>query len=316
MSLKTRIAIYAAAIIIIAIALIAFVAIFTPNEEPRRHFSEPFIVVVLPDIQKYSLEGKEDILFSQMNWIVENKESLNIKFAVFEGDLSDQWDNEKLWGDANKAGSILEKNGVPFGLVPGNHDHDDYDPSRPATNFEKYFPFLRFESNSWWGGSFGQTNSYQIINTGDYNFLFLGLDVCPTQEELSWANSIISQNEEKHSVLTTHGYLNEKAERTVHVCGSTEYLWEGLVKNHRNLQIVLSGHVHGEATLVSTNDFGEPVYQMLADYQSYSDGGQGYLRILQFVPDQNLLAVSTYSPYLKKFESDPSSRFDLNYQLN
>jgi len=274
--------------------------------------SSSFSVVVLPDIQNYSQKGNEEILFSQVNWIAANMDKENIVFVIFEGDLVNKWNDRGQWGDANKAVSVLESARVPFELTLGNHDHNSTNPSLNAPLFETYFPEERFKENSWWGGSFEKYNSYQVLSIGGRNFLFLGLDVCPSKSEVEWADKIFSENEEKQLVLTTHGYLGLDANRKVHSCGSTEYIWE-MAKKHPNLRIILSGHVHGEALLVSKNIAGKDVYQMLADYQDYSDGGKGYLRILKFVPSENKLKVSTYSPYLNEYETDSGSSFEFEY---
>ncbi len=239
-------------------------------------FDSPFSVIVLPDIQNYSSRGNEEILFSQINWIIQNKDTLNIKFVAFEGDLVNNWDKNSQWFDANKAVALLEENNIPFLLVPGNHDHDKTNPTQPLTNYNLFFPSFRFENNSWWGGSYGAGNTYQIIRVGLKEYLFLGLDACPTNDEVYWANEVFSANEDKELILVTHGYLDTKANRNVHVCGNTEYIW-AMIKTHRNLQVTLSGHVHGESILVSLNDYNLPVTQMLADYQDDINGGNGYL---------------------------------------
>ena len=274
--------------------------------------SSSFSVVVLPDIQNYSQKGNEEILFSQVNWIVANKDKKNIVFVIFEGDLVNKWNDGGQWGDANKAVSILESAGVAFELTLGNHDHNSNKPSLNAPLFEEYFPEGRFKDNAWWGGSFERYNSYQVLKVSGKDFLFLGLDFCPSKEEVEWADKIFSENAGKQLVLTTHGYLGLDANRKVHNCGSTEYIWE-MAKKHSNLRIILSGHVHGEALLVSKNDFGKEVYQMLADYQDYSDGGGGYLRVLDFFPSEGKLRVSTYSPFLNNFDIDSSSSFEFEY---
>lgn len=277
--------------------------------------NSPFTVIVLPDIQKYSLTGKEEILFSQVNWIVENKDELNIKFVVFEGDLVEHWDKNSQWIDANTAISLLEANNIPFLLVPGNHDHDKSNPKNPLTYYNLFFPNKRFENKPWWGGSYKEGNTYQIISVGLKKYLFLGLDVCPTLDEIDWANRVFYENSDKELILTTHGYLGIDLNRKVHVCGSTENIW-AMSKTNKNLQIILSGHVHGEATLTSINDFNLPVTQMLANYQADINGGNGYLRILEFVPNNGLVKVRTFSPYLNELKVGPNSNFEFDYDFN
>ena len=54
---------------------------------------------------------------------------------------------------------------------------------------------------------------------------------------------------------------------------------------------------------------------MLADYQDRASGGEGWLRILRFVPADNKVYVQTYSPWLNRFETDADSEFTLDFPM-
>jgi hypothetical protein len=62
--------------------------------------------------------------------------------------------------------------------------------------------------------------------------------------------------------------------------------------------------------LTSTRDAGPPVHQILADYQDEPQGGGGYLRIMTFQPN-GAINVSSYSPYLDTYHTDPANLFTL-----
>ncbi|HDR7209093.1 hypothetical protein [Bacillus cytotoxicus] len=70
---------------------------------------------------------------------------------------------------------------------------------------------------------------------------------------------------------------------------------------------VLCGHYHDSETLIDEmDDDGDgiadrKVYQMLADYQDGPEGGQGYMRLLQFDTTANKMYVKTYSLYLNEY---------------
>jgi uncharacterized repeat protein (TIGR02543 family) len=57
------------------------------------------------------------------------------------------------------------------------------------------------------------------------------------------------------------------------------------------------------------------VYQVEADYQGDSNGGNGWLRLLEFHPLEDKIYVQTYSPYLKSYETDSDSQFTLDYDM-
>ena len=273
-----------------------------------------FVIFVLPDTQNYS-EHHPDIFLSQTNWIKENFDDYNAVLVIHEGDMVNHWNNEKEWQNASVAMQVLIDGNVPFLLIPGNHDHNNYFGS--AEFYSKYFPISVFENMNWYKGNIGDnTSNYGEIRIGGRDFVFLGIDVCPDEDEIAWANNIFSQNENKHLILVTHGYLNEKAERIAGVCKNTQYIWDDLIKNHKNLNLTLSGHMHGQNYRIDPNDYNKDVIQMLADYQTMENGGNGYLRILTFVPSQDKIVVDTYSPYLDKQLDWNGSKFVLDYDFD
>ena len=79
--------------------------------------------------------------------------------------------------------------------------------------------------------------------------------------------------------------------------------------------MVLCGHFSGEAVLTSTGDHGNPVHQILSDYQEMNNGGESWLRYMVFKPESNKISIHTYNPALDKFRNGPSSRFDLDYSM-
>jgi hypothetical protein len=72
--------------------------------------------------------------------------------------------------------------------------------------------------------------------------------------------------------------------------------------------------MHGEARRSDVVN-GHTVYQILSDYQSRTNGGDGWLRILSFHPTEDKIYVNTYSPYLNSYENDLSSEFAIDYDM-
>jgi Calcineurin-like phosphoesterase len=112
-----------------------------------------------------------------------------------------------------------------------------------------------------------------------------------------------------------------------------EEIWRKVVQSNSNVKLVFSGHdVNGanlppgtSALLTSTRTDGSRVHQILANYQTCTNapcetygagtaaqtvrGGNGYLRILRFSNGGSRVAITTYSPYLDSFLSDPGNQF-------
>ena len=78
-----------------------------------------------------------------------------------------------------------------------------------------------------------------------------------------------------------------------------------------NLFLMLGGHLFNSRREDTLN--GNTVYSLTANYQVRENGGNWWLRILQFSPSNNEIRVKTYSPTLDSFETDYNSQFTLQF---
>jgi len=279
----------------------------TVNYQLRQPAAPEFTIIALPDTQHYS-ESYPDIYTAQTQWIVQQKAARNIVFVTHEGDIVQNVSNATEWTRANTSMSLLD-GVVPYGMGPGNHDE-------PTSLYNQFFPYTRYQGLPWYGGHYQNLNddNYQLITAGGMDFVIVHLDFCPSAAVLSWADSILKQYPNRIGMMTTHAYLGLGGVRNTHVCGATQYIWDGLAVPNPNLHFMLSGHVSGEARRSDVQN-GHPVHQLLADYQDRTSGGQGWLRILRFVPADNKVYVQTYSPWLNQYETDADSEFALDFPM-
>jgi hypothetical protein len=274
---------------------------------------DPFTLIVLPDTQKYVLDATLAGIFTQQTqWIVANRAALNIVAVTHEGDVVDTWDNTTQWDRANISLTVLDNAGLPYGILPGNHDI-------PTTYYNSYFPPGRYSANAWYGDSnfpAGKNdNNFILFSAGGVDFIVVQLQYWPSAEAISWANGVLKAHADRKAIITTHAFLGLDASRNVHLMGSTQYIWDDLVMPNPNVWFVLCGHVHGETRRTDMAN-GHPVHQILADYQALPDGGQGWLRIMRFEPIENRVYVQTYSPYLNQYQTDADSQFSLEFPMN
>jgi hypothetical protein len=276
--------------------------------EIRKATAPEFTIVVLPDTQHYA-EAFPAVFTSQTQWIVNQKAARNIVFVTHEGDIVEHASNVTEWERANTSMSLLD-GVVPYGMGPGNHD-------TPTTLYNQYFPFTRYQNQPWYGGHYQNLNdnNYQLFSGGGLDFVIVHLQYCPPAGAVTWARSVYAAHPDRIGIMTTHAYLNESAQRGTHGCTDTSYLWNDLALPSPNLHFMLSGHVHDEARRVDIAN-GHPVFQMLADYQDRASGGEGWLRILRFVPAEDKIYVQTYSPWLDRFETDANSQFTLDFPMS
>ncbi len=86
------------------------------------------------------------------------------------------------------------------------------------------------------------------------------------------------------------------------------------LKDNPNFFLMLGGHITGESRRQDVFA-GRTVHTLLANYQNLTNGGNGWMRWLEFSPASNQIRVKTFSPVLNQFETDGNSQFTLFYDL-
>jgi hypothetical protein len=224
--------------------------------------------------------------------------------------------DEEEWQAADTAMKLLD-GVVPYGVLPGNHDMQV---GGEAIYYEQYFPASRFDENEWWGGSFDDNRyNYQLFSAGGDDYVILHMQYCPTDAGMDWANQVLAQWPERKAIVSTHSYLNEYGSWMKNCQNKSNgdtngaKMWNRLIKKNPNVFLVLAGHVPGYSRRDDLE--GRIVYQLLADYQDFPLGGSGYLRIMKFEPQNDIIHVTTYSPYLDQYLEDSGNKFDLKFDM-
>ena len=254
-----------------------------------------FSIIVLPDTQYYS-ELYPKIFSNQTSWIVDNVEALNIMYVTHEGDIVDWFFFPEQWQNAFDSMSKLDGK-VAWGVLPGNHD--GFRVGEASENLADYASY------------FGDANSFELFSGGGDDYLIFHLQYNADSSVLAWANTTIVNYPNRRVIVVTHDYLVASGRRST--IGNR--IWKSFVSPHADqVFLVLCGHNSGEAFRSDTVR-GYTVYQVMADYQSRSNGGDGWLRILDFNPVEDLIYVNTYSPHLNQYETDSNSQFTLSYDM-
>ena len=60
----------------------------------------------------------------------------------------------------------------------------------------------------------------------------------------------------------------------------------------------------------SKGEHGQTVHQLLANYQNRAEGGAGYMRLIEFLPDGSLV-VRSFSPSLNRIKTADDQQFTL-----
>jgi hypothetical protein len=269
-----------------------------------------FTVIVLPDTQNYS-QNYPSIFTAQTQWIIDNEGALNIAFVAHVGDVVNTCTGSTEYSNADAAMDLLDGGAVYYGVSPGNHDQQGSGTCMGTSLYPAYFGTSRFSSKSYFGGSLDNYNNYFFFSAGGMDFIILFLQYAPDTNVLNWADARLKAYPTRRGIVVSHSILNPGNPAAWTDGGA---LFNALGDNP-NLFLMLCGHMHGEGRRTDTGTNGNTVYSLLADYQSDTNGGNGWLRILEFDLSTDQINVKTYSPYTDAYRTGDSSRFTLSYNM-
>lgn len=292
-----------------------------------------FTIAALPDTQFYSKDNPQ-IFDAQTQWIADHASQMNIQLVVGLGDIVDAGGKIYEWQNADIAYRTLDGK-VPYVAAIGNHDYDQNNPAGrtlSSKNFNTYFGPARYRGQSSYRGSYpagSNENFYSVFNLGGKNYLILVLECFPRSSVLGWAAAVVRNNPDKDVIVVTHAFTYADSTRMDRCDGNSagsfgvaqdndgEQVWEKFASKFPNITMVLSGHVvegdgTGHRTDIGVN--GNLVNEMLSDYQSWPNGGNGYLRLITVKPALNQVVVRTYSPYLNQWLTGSHNQFTVPFK--
>jgi hypothetical protein len=307
---------------------------FTPSPDAA------WSLVYMPDTQNYVKSSENVPIINQLtNWIKTNRDAFKIKLVMQGGDIVNNNDtnnptsgdqvSSQQWQHAQDAFFALNGQ-VPYILAAGNHDFGFTDADNRDTMINNYFkptdnPLVDPAKGGILKGEMAAgeiQNAYYAFTAPDgRKMLIFNLEWEPRPAVVTWANSIAGQAQyaDYTAVLLTHNYLQGDNTRstTVNVAGdaSGQTLWDNLVKTNSNFQMVFNGHFGGDGVgnLSSTDNAGKSVEQMFLDTQFEGFGGDGWIRMVEFLNDGKTVRVRTYSPFHDLTRDGPD--YDFTFQL-
>jgi 3',5'-cyclic AMP phosphodiesterase CpdA len=310
----------------------------TDNVRVRVAGENAYTIAVLPDTQDYTNAQRAYIFNNMTNWLVDNKESLNLQFVIHVGDITTNNSDANHWSYAEPALRVLDGK-IPYSLLPGNHDQNTGNAGNHSTTplDTRFSPEKQAATNpGTFGGVYDQepnrsANNYHTFAAPDgTKWLVLSLEFGPRDDVLRWAGEVIEGHLDHRVILANHSYMNWAGRHdatgaplydegagydygignSVHGANDGETMYRELVQKYPNVTFTFSGHIFGDGaeTLVSYDQFGNPVHQMMVNYQngvageitgdagqgSGSNGGNGAIRLLTIDPDNNAVYTSTY----------------------
>lgn len=232
--------------------------------------------------------------------------------------------SEAQWQYVSHAFERLD-NEVPYLIATGNHDYGQLRSENALTRFPEYFPPTR--NNKWRNtlvsGTYNREGRATLENVAmeieDPNWgkiLLITIEFAPRDEVLEWAKKLCASERFKNhkAIVMTHAYMNWNGKRLDHhyklqPANGGQEIWDKLVYPSDNILFVLCGHdatpngkyEYSTGFRTDKNQAGRDVAQMMFNCQALGggmsgNGGDGWIRLLEFMPDGETVSVRTYSP--------------------
>lgn len=277
-----------------------------------------FTIAVLPDTQMLlsmardessrslynsSYDYTTNSFYKNIQWLIANKDSMNLEYVLHVGDLTDNGNNTSTatytyTDDSGESQSTtrykyiweyeygldwmndLLDNNVPFALARGNHE--------TTSNFQEYYTaeeYAQYTMNDFTvtddegtettiTGMYSDSSMLNVAYTFEacgQKYLIVTLDLDRTDETIEWANNLIAAMPEYRTIILTHKYMTKAGaldSSTLSGEGkSGQVLWDELVSKHANIFMVICGHASGTDAISRTDvgDNGNTVYQYMID---------------------------------------------------
>ena len=236
------------------------------------------------------------------NWILNNKDSKNIQYVMGLGDITQSFNvnqtyYDEEWSLVKEAISLLDGK-LGYSLVRGNHDissgmngafgvgnryYNDL-VALAETNDSENRPMAGFLD----AAKVEDTYRKIITSNGDKYIIFT-LDYYPTEECLTWLDSVLEVNSDYTAIITVHAFTQKDtsllddietttpAEVTGQWVGTDtggnvepRVLWEEHLSKYANVKLILSGHIDYDNLVVNQlrGDNGNTVTAILSDAQT------------------------------------------------
>lgn len=273
--------------------------------------------------------GTAEIFNDQTRWIVDNAAAFAIRYVGHLGDIVQNGTNLNEWDRAKGAMDLLLQADIPHGTAMGNHDDIPGEHGEGyRANYLTYFGPQVFAGRPWYAGASPEGGAnYQLLEHEGIRLGFLNFSIDQPKAEIDWAHQIIADHPDRIFVIGTHRYLydylflagryGEPIETPLGpitigvdpVEGAVDprtgqELFEEFVSRHPNIVMIHAGHSDADwLRLVEGDTLEHRVVEILTDYQSTRNGGDGWLRIYSLDFDTNSFQFETYSPTLNRYRT-------------
>ncbi len=271
-----------------------------------------FSFAAYPDTQRECWTGRDTRFLGRSQWLVQNKDALDLRFATHSGDMVD-WDTPQhdQYEIASAAMRPLESAGIPYTVAIGNHDTAAVGVGgsaktpgktqievRDTSTFNSYFNPSRYTNVRGAYEAGKVDNIYATYEAGGVKWLVLVLELWPRQGPIDWAKKVVADHPDHNVIVVTHDFVdgggNIGQSNGGYGATSPQHLYNELIGQYANIRMVLSGHVGGSAARVDTGKYGNKIYSFQTTMHSETTNP---VRLFTVDTKADTIKTWVYAPY-------------------
>lgn len=284
-----------------------------------------FTFIAVPDTQQENSSAGRTVMFAErMAWIRDNREALNIKYMVQNGDLVD-WDTpaHDHYVRADTGLDMLDAVGFEYGLCIGNHDTaavmegGSAAPGnvnanlRNTSTFNTYFPLSRYPYIDGVFEAGKVDNAYRTFTAAGLNWLVMNLEFCPRASVYPWADSVIKAHPHHNVIVFTHYFLESNGNISSSNAGygdtSGQTMYNSIMRDNPNVKFTFSGHTGSWASRTTTSGTtGHKTYSILDCWHDYNSNPT---RVCTFDIPAGTVTSQVYDPKSNTWRSGTNANF-------
>lgn len=284
-------------LILTTLALFALLLVRPALAEFIKDTDDTFTIVWLSDTQDMAYHGYNNAMHKMGEWIISQKDTLDIRYVVQSGDMVDNGAAIKQWGRFDAMYNAFKEE-IPYISTAGNHEikkngYLEYSMRPEVLAIPESNRYLAAQA------------LFQTFESNGTKFIILGIGYEPEASTIPWVNGVLSAHPEHVAILLIHDYLQNGGKYRI----NGKEMFEQVVLPNPNVRMVLCGHVKGVSSRfddIDDDGDGTPdrvVAQLMYNYQHFEDKC-GQLRIMQFNTVDRSITITTYSPVTDRFYRD------------
>jgi hypothetical protein len=270
-----------------------------------------FSFMVIPDTQNEVLSDSGAAMYfdHRIDWIVENRDALDVRWVLQTGDLVN-WDtpDHDQYVRASVGFEAFDDAALPYVIAIGNHDTaatckggsacpgDTNMHLRDTSTFNEYFPTTRFPTLTDVFEAGKCDNSYHLIEAGGLDWVIINIELWARTEAYQWMGQVLADHPGHNAIVITHSHLDDDsgifASNGGYGDNSPQTIFDEVLSQHANVRLVFSGHtgISGFREDVGVN--GNTIHQFL--YNRID--GVNPVRVVEIDTDARTLDSYVYSP--------------------